>query len=236
MSTVVTLTIDDKEVSGLDDETILQVAKDNGIQIPRLCYMDGLSIAGACRLCMVEVQGARGLIAACATRVAEGMVVKTQSEQLTAYRRMIIEMLFAEGYHICSVCVSNGHCELQTQALRLGIDHISLPYLYPKRDVDASHELFGFDPNRCVLCTRCARVCDEVEGAKTWSVSGRGFEAHMITDFATPWGESPTCTSCGKCVNVCPTGALFTKGGSVSEMKKRTDFLAWLTEMRGRSK
>jgi bidirectional [NiFe] hydrogenase diaphorase subunit len=80
------------------------------------------------------------------------------------------------------------------------------------------------------------RVCDEVEGAHTWSVTGRGYESRMITDFATPWGESATCTSCGKCVNVCPTGALFRKGWSVAEMSKRTDFLAWLTEMREQSK
>jgi bidirectional [NiFe] hydrogenase diaphorase subunit len=232
MSQVVTLTIDEKEVSGLDNETVLQIALENGIQIPRLCFLEGLSIAGACRLCMVEVQGARGLLAACATRVTEGMVVQTDSERLRKYRKMIVEMLFAEGNHICSVCVSNGHCELQNMAVRLGIDHINLPYLYPDRKVDASHNLFGFDANRCVLCTRCVRVCDEVEGAHTWSVTGRGVLAHMITDFATPWGESPTCTSCGKCVNVCPTGALFTKGWSVSEMTKRTDFLAWLTEMR----
>lgn len=235
MSNVVTLVIDGKEVSGLDEESILEVALDNGIQIPRLCFVEGLSVAGACRLCMVEVQGARGLMAACATRVTEGMVVQTDNERLRNYRRTIIEMLFAEGYHICSVCVSNGHCELQNQALQLGLDHISLPYLYPKREVDASHDLFGFDSNRCILCTRCMRVCDEVEGARTWSILGRGIEARMITDFATPWGESQTCTSCGKCVNICPTGALFTKGGSVSEMTKRTDFLAWLTEMRGRS-
>ncbi|MFN8380201.1 MAG: bidirectional hydrogenase complex protein HoxU [Anaerolineae bacterium] len=236
MSNVVTLIVDEMEVSGLDDETILQVSLDNNIQIPRLCFVEGLSVAGACRLCMVEVQGARGLVAACATRVSEGMVVQTDSERLRKYRRMILEMLFAEGYHICSVCVANGHCELQNLALRLGIDHISLPYLFPDRDVDASHELFGFDPNRCVLCTRCMRVCDEVEGAHTWSVTGRGYESRMITDFATPWGESATCTSCGKCVNVCPTGALFRKGWSVAEMSKRTDFLAWLTEMREQSK
>ena len=231
---VVTLTIDEKDVSGRDDETILEVALENGIEIPRLCFIEGLSIAGACRLCMVEVQGARGLIAACAARVAEGMVVQTNTERLREYRHMIIEMLFAEGNHICSVCVANGHCELQNQAMRAGIDHVTLPYVYPKRPVDASHPLFGLDANRCVLCTRCVRVCDEVEGAKTWSIAGRGIRAHVITDYETPWGESETCTSCGKCVHVCPTGALFTKGASVAELKKRTDFLSWLNEMRER--
>jgi len=231
-SHVVTLTINGKEISGRDDETILEVALENGIQIPRLCYLKGLSIAGACRLCMVEVQGARGLIAACATRVTEGMVVQTDSERLADYRRTILEMLFAEGFHICSVCVANGHCELQTQAAYAGIDHINLPYLYPRRHVDASHPLFGFDANRCILCTRCVRVCSEIEGARTWSISGRGIDATLIADFATPWGESTTCTSCGKCVQVCPTGALFVKGASTAELEKRTNFLSWITEMR----
>lgn len=231
---VVTMTINGKEVSGRDDESILEIALENGIQIPRLCMIPGLSIAGACRLCMVEVQGINKLIAACATRIYEGMVVQTESERLLKYRRMIIEMLFAEGNHICSVCVSNGHCELQNQALHLGIDHVSLPYLFPKRTVDASHDLFTLDTNRCILCARCVRVCDEVEGAHTWDITGRGIQAHVITDFATAWGDSDTCTSCGKCVNVCPTGALFTKGASVTEARKRSEFLAYLVTMRER--
>lgn len=229
---VVTLTINGREIGGRDDETVLDVALENGIQIPRLCFLDGLSIAGACRLCLVEVQGINKLLPACATRIFEGMVVQTDSERLQAYRRTIIEMLFAEGNHVCSVCVSNGHCELQNQAVALGIDHITLPYLYPHRDVDASHSLFGLDPNRCVLCTRCVRVCDEVESAHTWDITGRGVSARVITDFATPWGESDTCTSCGKCVNVCPTGALFTKGASVTEQQKRSGFLSYLVTMR----
>ena len=138
--------------------------------------------------------------------------MNTESERLAGYRRMIVEMLFTEGNHICSVCVSNGHCELQNMAQRLDIDHISLPYRYPRRPVDASHDRFAFDANRCILCTRCVRACDEVEGAHTWDVMGRGIESQVITDLHQPWGESQTCTSCGKCVQVCPTGALFQKG------------------------
>ena len=146
---------------------------------------------------------------------------------------MIVEMLFTEGNHICSVCVSNGHCDLQNMAQRLGIDHISLPYRYPQARVDASHERFAFDPNRCILCTRCVRVCDEVEGAHTWDVLGRGIESQIITDLNQPWGESTSCTSCGKCVQVCPTGALFTKGKSAGEMVKQRSFLIYLADMRG---
>jgi bidirectional [NiFe] hydrogenase diaphorase subunit len=230
---VVTLTIDDQELSGRDDESILQVARAHDIAIPTLCQLDGLSIVGGCRLCVVHVEGMNKLLPACATRVAEGMVVRTTSDRLSGYRRMIVEMLFTEGNHVCSVCVSNGHCELQSMAQLLGIDHISLPYRYPRRQVDASHERYALDPNRCILCTRCVRVCEEIEGAQTWSVMSRGIESQVITDLHQPWGESASCTSCGKCVQVCPTGALFHKGKAAGEMVKRSDFLVYLTEMRG---
>ncbi|PJF34924.1 MAG: bidirectional hydrogenase complex protein HoxU, partial [Candidatus Thermofonsia Clade 1 bacterium] len=113
MSRVVTLKINDQEVSGREDETILDVARENGVDIPTLCYLDGLSAVGACRLCLVEVVGVARLLPACVTRVSEGMEVRTHSERLQRYRRMIVELLFSEGNHICSVCVSNGHCELQ---------------------------------------------------------------------------------------------------------------------------
>ena len=103
----------------------------------------------------------------------------------------------------------------------------------PNASVDASHERFVVDHNRCILCTRCVRVCDEIEGAHTWDVMGRGTNSRVITDLNQPWGTSDTCTSCGKCVQVCPTGALFEKGKSVAEMAKRREFLPYLTTMRG---
>ncbi len=181
----------------------------------------------------MEVEGVRKLLAACTTKVAEGMKVRTDSPRLTEYRRMILEMLFAERNHVCSVCVSNGHCEMQSLAQDLGVDHIRFPYVYPKLPVDASHARFVLDQNRCILCTRCVRVCDEIEGAHTWDVMGRGSESLVITDLAQPWGESQSCTSCGKCVQVCPTGALSEKGSSVAEMSKRRQFLPYLTLMRG---
>ena len=117
-------------------------------------------------------------------------------------------------------------------AQRLGMDHVRVPYVSPRRQVDASHERFTFDPNRCILCTRCVRVCDEIEGAHTWDVMGRGIASRVITDLNEPWGDSTSCTSCGKCVHVCPTGALFEKGRSVAEMLKRRQFLPYLTLMR----
>jgi bidirectional [NiFe] hydrogenase diaphorase subunit len=229
---VKTLTIDGKHVGAEESETILEAATDAGINIPTLCHLDGLTNVAACRLCLVEIAGSKKLLPACVTNVAEGMEVKTNSEKLHKYRAMILELLFAERNHICSVCVSNGHCELQSHAQQQGITHVRFPYLYPNALVDASHDRFVIDQNRCILCTRCVRVCDEIEGAHTWDVMGRGTNSRVITDLNQPWGTSETCTSCGKCVHVCPTGALFEKGKSVAEMAKRREFLPYLTLMR----
>jgi bidirectional [NiFe] hydrogenase diaphorase subunit len=228
-----TLRIDDQDVGARPDETILEVARENDIYIPTLCHLEGLAPVGACRLCLVEVEGRRGLAAACTTLVSEGMQVYTNTERLVNYRRMILEMLFIEGNHVCAVCVSNGFCELQALAARLGMDHSELAYRHPVKSVDVSHYRYGIDHNRCVLCTRCVRVCDVIEGAHTWDIEGRGIKAQVVTDLNQPWGESQTCTGCGKCVQVCPTGALFKKSKSVSEMEKEHEFLSYLQAIRG---
>jgi bidirectional [NiFe] hydrogenase diaphorase subunit len=229
---VVTLEIDGRDLSARSDESIIEVCRENGIPIPSLCYLDGLSVWGACRLCMVEVNGQERLFSACSTRVAEGMKVRTGSERLARYRRVIVEMLLAERNHVCSVCVSNGHCELQTLAQRCGVDHVRVPYRQVRYEMDSSHPSFRLDHNRCVLCSRCVRVCDEIEGAHTLDVMGRGADCLVIADLARPWGESDTCTGCGKCVQVCPTGALVKQGTSVGEMVKDRHFLPILARRR----
>jgi bidirectional [NiFe] hydrogenase diaphorase subunit len=227
-----TLTIDGKMVTGMTGETVFDVAWNNGVRIPRLCHVGGVSDVGACRLCLVEVEGQGKLVASCRTPVKEGMVVRTDTPRLQAHRRLIVELLFAERNHVCAVCVQNGNCELQDLAASLGVDHVRLRYQFPKLPVDTSHERFGLDHNRCVLCTRCVRVCDEVEGAHTWDLRGRGTHARLISDLGDPWGQSESCTSCGKCVQVCPTGALFTKGKSVAEMQKDRRFLKYIVTAR----
>jgi len=224
-----TLTIDGTDVAGAAGQSILEVATENGIDIPTLCHLDGLSDVGACRLCVVEVKGSGKLLPACVTAVEEGMEVVTASERLAGYRRTIVEMLFVERNHICAVCVANNHCELQDLAADLGVTHLDLPAVNPRVGVDASHPLFAIDHNRCVMCTRCVRVCDEIEGAHTWDVMGRGIDARVVTDLGTLWGESSICTSCGKCVQVCPTGALFEKGRAIGEgTRTQRPFLPYL--------
>jgi bidirectional [NiFe] hydrogenase diaphorase subunit len=231
---ILTFKIDDRDMSAREDETILTVAQQNGIFIPTLCHIEGLSDFGACRLCLVEIKGSPKLVPACVSYPREEMEVITNSERLARYRRKILELLFSERNHVCSVCVSNGNCELQALTVKLGMTHVTYDYLYPRHSIDASHERFCLDHNRCILCTRCVRVCDEIEGAHTKDVYGRGISARIIADLNQPWGTSETCTGCGKCVHVCPTGALTEKGKSVAEMTKRKQFLPYLQQMSGR--
>lgn len=229
---VVTLTVNNEMVGAQEGQTLLSVLKEQGIEIPTLCHLEGLEERGGCRLCLVEVEGSNKLLPACVTPVQEGLVVTTHSERLVKYRRMIMELLFAERNHVCAVCVMNGHCELQWNAATIGMDHVRYEYLNPSLPVDASHDRFVLDHNRCILCTRCVRVCDEIEGAHVWDVMGRGVNSRVIVDLNQPWGTSQSCTSCGKCVQVCPTGALVARGTTVSEMEKQHDFLRWILDGR----
>lgn len=227
-----TLTIDGKLVSADETATILDAATDAGIPLPTLCHLDGVYDVGACRLCLVEVAGSNRLLPACTTHVSEGMDVKTSTERLRKYRRMTLELLFAERNHVCSVCVANGACELQSLGCQLGMDHVRYEYRFPRFEVDNTHALFGMDHNRCILCSRCVRVCWHIEGAGTKNVSGRGGQARVICDLNQPWGSSDSCTRCGKCVMSCPTGALFYRGCTVGEMERDRTKLEFIVTAR----
>ncbi|HEX6974076.1 MAG TPA: bidirectional hydrogenase complex protein HoxU [Vicinamibacterales bacterium] len=227
------LRIDGELVNAPDGRTILEAARANGKYIPTLCWLEGLTPVGACRLCMVQVSGMNRLVPACTTPAQDGMSVATTSPEIARYRRTTIELLLLERNHFCAVCVSNTHCELQDMAASLGVTSVGFHYNYPRLDVDVSHPLYVLDHNRCILCTRCVRVCAEIEGAHVWDVSGRGIGSRLVSGLNQPWGAAQDCTGCGKCTQSCPTGALTKKGFAVAEMVKRNDHISALAARQG---
>ncbi len=222
MSTLtVKMKINDVEVEVPEGTMILKAAKDNGIDIPTLCNLDGLTSYGGCRLCLVEISGSPKLFPACSTPVSPGMDVITNSERLHEYRKMTVQLLLAERTHICSVCVANDHCELQALANQLGVDHVILERNFTKEEIDSTHDFLVVDRNRCILCTRCIRICDEIEGVHTLDLQRRGKNAQVIMDLDNKWINSCSCTSCRKCAKVCPVGAIYIEGEPVSHTKNK---------------
>ena len=220
MSEVSTLVIDGKDVAAPAGQSILSGRRENGVAIPTLCHLEGLSDVGACRLCMVEVEGTAKLLPACVTTVEEGMKVTTNSRapgRLPPQASSSCSSSSATTSAPCAWPTTIASCRTRpgSSASPTSSCRRSTPNWPSTPPTSGS----CMDQNRCILCTRCVRVCDEIEGAHTWDILGRGTEARLVSDLGTPWGSPTTCTSCGKCVQVCPTGALFEKGRSVAEAK-----------------
>jgi formate dehydrogenase major subunit len=211
----ISLHIDGKLCEGDQGQTILEVARANKIDIPTLCYLKGLTPWGGCRMCIVEIEGSPKVAPSCATPAVDGTKITTKSDRLYQLRRATLELLFSERNHLCPMCPYNkGDCGLQHQAYVHGMDSIRYPYLYPSLHEDVTNRYFGIDHNRCILCARCVRTCDEVEGVHTLDVSNRGIKNLIVVDMNQKFGESTSCTSCGACVANCPTGALFDKSAA----------------------
>ncbi|MEN6479856.1 MAG: molybdopterin-dependent oxidoreductase [Anaerolineales bacterium] len=201
------LTIDGVEAVGQSGQTILQVAKSAGVDIPTLCHHPMVSDLGGCRLCLVEVEKMRGFQTACTCPATEGMIVHTETPKLAETRSLVLQLLFYERNHYCMYCPASGECELQDLAYRYDLDHWLFERPAENKDVDASRRYFVMDHNRCVLCRRCIRVCDEVVANHTLQMAFRGSHSIVSADLGLPFGES-TCVSCGTCLQSCPTGAL----------------------------
>ena len=205
---MVNLTIDGKTIVVKEGTTVLRAAQGAGIEIPTLCDHPELSPYGGCRLCLVEVEGARTLQSSCTLPVSEKMVVITTTDRIKEARKFILTLLFSERNHFCPFCqVSGGDCELQNSAYGEGMTHWPLSPSFSTFGVDASHPYFVVDNNRCILCRRCVRACGELVGNFTWGFEERGAKSYLVADNGVPVGES-SCVSCGTCVQVCPTGAL----------------------------
>lgn len=204
----ITLTIDGKQCKGEHGDTILIVARKNDIYIPTLCYLEGLTPIGSCRMCVVEVENNSKLLTACTTPAKDGMVVHTQTDTLFNYRKQMLELLFAGRNHFCMYCSQSGDCELQRLAIEHGMDHVRYPFLYSDFENDATHPDLQLDHNRCILCLRCIRVCAEKVGAHTLDLKDRGWNAKVTSDLGSKLGLSDTCVNCGACAQVCPTGTI----------------------------
>lgn len=201
------LTIDGREVKASPDQTILEVARENGIYIPTLCHYPRTTNVGACRVCVVEVEKARSLVASCCMPVSAGMVIKTDTKPVRDAQKMIVELLWASGDHNCLMCEKNGECELQDLVYWLGIEKPRFPIDAPGYEVEKTNTMITRDLNKCVLCGRCVRACNEIQVNEVLDFSLRGSRAKVGPAFDTDYIDSE-CYFCGECVDACPVGAI----------------------------
>jgi predicted molibdopterin-dependent oxidoreductase YjgC len=207
MGKKVLLNIDGKDVEAESGQTILEVAREQGITIPTLCQYRKTTNVGACRVCVVEVDKAKSLVASCCMPVSPGMMVKTNTPRVRAARRLIVELLWASGDHDCLTCEQNGACELQDLVYLLEIEKPRFPIEHPGYDVEKTNTMIQRDLNRCILCGRCIRACNEIQVNEILDFSRRGSRTKVGPAFDTDYTDSD-CFFCGECVDSCPVGAI----------------------------
>ncbi len=206
------ITIDGKKCEFAPGQTVYQVAKANGIYIPVLCHHEQIKPVGACRVCVVEVEKARSLVASCALPAEDGMVVHTNTPRVLSSRKLTVELLMTQGHHNCITCESSGNCVLQDLAYSLGVESPRFEESATYRELEQANEMIVRDMNKCVLCGLCVRACNEVQVNQVLDYSGRGPTAAVGPAFGLKYEDSD-CVFCGECVRVCPVGALFEKQG-----------------------
>ena len=206
------LNIDGREVKAEEGMTIFQAAKRAGIRIPHLCYREDLTSTAGCRLCVVEVEGARTLVASCAYPVANNMVVQTDTERVRNARKLAVEFLLSDHPYDCMTCEKSGSCKLEKYAYEFGIRQSRFEGESHKYASRATNPFFERDYNKCILCGRCVTVCHELQYCEAVDYSKRGFATKISASFDRSMQETP-CVFCGNCVSVCPVGALSEKAG-----------------------
>ncbi len=204
---MISIDVNGKTVEARKEEMLLSALKRAGFEIPTLCYLEGLTPTGACRMCVVEVEGVPGLVPSCAYPVFNGMKVQTHSKRVMVARKTIVELLLADHPDDCLYCVRNNNCELQTLAATLGVREKVYQGKKNKYKIDASSPSIVRDPSKCILCGRCVRVCEEVQNVSAIDFTGRGSSTVVSTAFDQGLNVS-SCINCGQCIMVCPTGAL----------------------------
>jgi len=216
------LVIDGQQIEGKLGQTILEAAQEAGVYIPRLCWMKGLTPSGSCRLCTVRVNGRTQ--SACTQPIAPDMIVENDTEELQLLRRNLIDMLFVEGNHFCMFCEKSGNCELQALAYRFGITAPKYPYQFPKREIDASHPEILIDRHRCILCGRCVRASQQLDGKHVFGFVGRGPDKRIAVNAEDKLGDTEA-EACDQAVAACPTGTLLVKrvGYKIPVGKRRFD-------------
>jgi formate dehydrogenase major subunit len=203
------ISMDGRELPFREGQTVLDVARAHGIYIPTLCWHPKTGMAARCRVCVVEVEGMRGLQTACSLAARDGMVVRNGTELVVEARRMTIENILYDGHHDCLGCEATGRCELQDVAYRLGIrDYPIAPE--PPDAIDATSPMVVMNPNKCIVCGRCIAGCNQVVGNEVLAFARRGYKTKVVCDTAVPMAQS-TCVQCGECAQLCPTGAILEK-------------------------
>jgi predicted molibdopterin-dependent oxidoreductase YjgC len=205
-SKVLTIHINDREFKASPDQTVLEVARENGIYIPTLCYHHRTGQAGKCRACVAEIAGMRGLQTTCTVKVADGMSVVTDSPRVREAQRLVVDLMLSSGRHECLSCSQCGQCELQDAAYYLGIERPTFTNDVA-HDYDTSSEFIDRDHAKCIKCGRCVVGCNETVVNEVLGFGHRGAETRIICDDDAPMGES-TCVQCGECSQLCPTGAI----------------------------
>ena len=208
---MIKLTIDGQVIETSEGSTLLEAAQQAGVKIPTLCHLADLTPEGSCRVCVVEVQGARGLVTACTYPATEGLVVRTNSAVIREARKSVVELMLANHPQDCLSCQRNLDCELQSLANQLGIREIRFDGERRHYAVDASNPFIIRDNNKCILCGRCVRVCREIQCCDTLEWTNRGFDTKVTPAFDQPMSDSSSCVFCGTCVSACPVGALTEK-------------------------